>query len=111
MLQVRTLPRRSLSLDFSVFLYALGGGIASVVAFVLLEDRAVAAGVSFLLLLPFIYLLWKAGKHKREARICPACQSPLPAPLQNSIEDGEPILHHCTKCEILWFAGSTSSSY
>jgi hypothetical protein len=25
------------------------------------------------------------------------------------MESGEPILHHCKKCEILWFAGSTSS--
>lgn len=110
MLRVRTLPRRSPLLDFSTFVYALVGGIASVVTFLLLENRVAADGVSFLLLLPFIYLLWKAGKQKREARACLECQSPLTPPLQNSMEDGEPILNHCKKCEILWFAGSTSSS-
>ncbi len=108
-MRVRTLPRPSPLLDFSAFLYALGGGIASVVAFMFLEKLA-ATVVSFLLLLPFMYLLWKAGKQKREARACLECQSPLPPPLQSSMEDGEPILHHCKKCEILWFAGSTSSS-
>ena len=96
-------------LDFSAFAYAIVGGIVSLVAFIFLAKLA-AAGVSFLLLLPFIYLLWKAGTQKREARVCLECEGPLPPPLPNSTEDGEPILHHCQKCEILWFAGSTSSS-
>jgi hypothetical protein len=109
MLRVRTLPGRSLRLNFLTFLYALFGGIAAFAASVFLENPGAAAGVSFLLFLPFIYLLCKGGKQKREARVCLECQNPLPSPLQNSMASGEPILHHCKKCEILWFAGSTSS--
>ena len=109
MLRVRTLPRRSPLLDFSVFLLALAGGVASVVAFVLVDDRGAASGISLLCLLPSLYMLWKAGRQRREAHRCPECQGELPSALENSTEDGEPILHHCKKCEILWFAGSTSS--
>jgi hypothetical protein len=108
MLQVRTYPKLSRRRDLLPFLYALFGGIAAVATFTLLDDRLTAAGVSFVLLLPFIYSLLKTGR-QRDAHVCLECQSPLPPSLQNSMEYGEPILHHCEKCEILWFVGSTSS--
>ena len=109
MLRVRTLPRHRSMLDVPAFVCALAGGIVSVAAFALLGDRLVAVGVSSLALLPFGIVLWRAGPRERDAKACPECGCPLPPPLENGIHDGEPILHHCRPCGILWFAGSTSS--
>jgi len=109
MLCVRTLPRHGSPLGVPAFLCALVGGAVSVAAFVLIDARLVAVGVASLALLPFCIVLWRAGQRERDARVCPECRGPLPPPLENSAEDGEPILHHCKPCGILWFAGSTSS--
>lgn len=111
MLKVEPLPRPNPPLNFPVFLLAVAGGFGAFMALMLLEDRGIAAGVAFASLLPFFYAAWKADRKKREARVCPQCQAPLPPPLETSAhDDGQPILHHCEKCEILWFAGSTRSS-
>ena len=109
MLRVRTLPRHGSVLDVPAFLCALAGGIGSVAAFVLIDDRLVAVGVASVALLPFCVLLLRAGPRERDTKVCPECRGPLPPPLENSPEEGEPILHHCRPCGILWFAGSTSS--
>jgi hypothetical protein len=106
MLRVRTLPTRFRPWSFAVFLFALAWGIVAVAAFVLIEDRLVAAGVAALGIPLFLYGVGKSGRESQE-RTCPACQGSLPPALESGPGSGEPILYHCKKCEILWFAGCT----
>lgn len=41
--------------------------------------------------------------------ICPECKTPIPETVENSGKDGEPILHHCKKCDVLWHTGNIPS--
>lgn len=41
---------------------------------------------------------------------CPDCNARIHQPLENSGEEGEPVLYLCKHCDVLWFAGHTASS-
>ena len=42
--------------------------------------------------------------------ICPQCKTTIPDTVENSGEDGEPILHYCKNCDVLWHTGNIPTS-
>jgi hypothetical protein len=110
MLRIRTVSRPYRLIDLAVFVFALFWGSAAVAIFVLVEGDLVRVGLIAMGLPVFVTLLWVAGKRVIGKVQCRECSRPLPSPLENSGVDGEPVLYHCPNCDILWFAGITSSS-
>lgn len=40
---------------------------------------------------------------------CPSCGSHLPKPVTDHVESGDPIYHHCKKCDVLWHVDTDHS--
>jgi len=106
-----------------VFLFSLAWGLISLPLFVVLENDLYATGICFLGLSIWIYLLHHQGKLERylanehsnyiQARngfACQRCGFEILKPIKNQNKDGEPILYHCTDCNVLWFVGSVDRS-
>ncbi len=122
-MEVKTAKRPAWPKDFSVFLFALSWGIISVVLFVALENKILSTCIVAIGIPLFILLINKQAKIRRArdkaennfsqslfSFCCQNCSVHIASPIKTQNINGEPILYHCKKCDILWFTGSIDNS-
>lgn len=63
--------------------------------------------ITFIILVAVLF--WYSLKRKK-GFICPECKAAIPESVKNSGEAGEPIMHYCKKCDILWHTSNIPSS-
>lgn len=122
-MEVKTANKPAWPKDLTVFLFALSWGIVSVVLFVALENKLVSACIVAMGIPLFIMLINKQANIRRAKQkaennfsqsmfsfCCQDCSEHIASPIKTQNLDGEPILYHCQKCDILWFTGSIDNS-
>ena len=79
----------------------------------------IAENINMSNLMLLIQILWFAAMcvaliywlvQRKKDFVCPDCGTPVPETVKNSGTDGEPIMHYCKKCDVLWHMGNIPSS-
>lgn len=120
-LKVKNAQLEGTSTSFVTMLLLVIMGSFSVVIFTVSENVLLNVGICFVLLLFFIFLMARDGKrHEKNIRThvsflendfeCKDCKKLIKEPVEFKRVDGQPVLYHCTSCELLWFKGLYSQS-
>jgi len=89
-------------------------GVFSIIAPWLIGAILIGQSIEKVNLMMFVQFAWFVGMcvvliywlvQRKKGFVCPDCKTPIPDTLENSGEDGEPIMHYCKKCDVLWHTG------
>lgn len=120
-LKVKNAQLEGTSTSFITMLLLVIMGSFSIALFTLSENVLLNAGICFVLLLFFMFLMSRDGKrHEKRIRThvsflendfkCKDCKRIIEEPVEFKRVDGQPVLYHCDSCNILWFKGLYSQS-
>jgi len=98
--------REHIGAGFILLLWA----VISVVIINTIDNQQYMKISLLLVFLVMVFLLaWHLFKSKK-AFVCPDCKSPIPETVKTSGKPGEPIMHYCKKCDVLWHTGNIPSN-